>query len=145
MHIYYHICAGKNPAVFLPILLFYLPVLFFLFDTTAKTLSFLLVVIFLKLASLKFSSCNLPQVSFWKNIIYCLIMKICVHKYKQSLILFHLFGMMIIFWGLMKITGNADGVLKHSKESMLLSLLLTYWGRKVCILKLALYLWKNLI
>ena len=32
-------------------------------------------------------------------------------KQKQSLVLFHLFGMIITFRGLMKITGNAYGVL----------------------------------
>ena len=32
-------------------------------------------------------------------------------------------------------TGNAYCVIKLFKESMLLRLLLTYWGRRVCILK----------
>ena len=39
-----------------------------------------------------------------------------VQKQEQSLILFHLFGLMITFTGLMKITGNDYGVTKHSKE-----------------------------
>ena len=32
-----------------------------------------------------------------------------------------------------KKTGNAYGVIKLFKESMILRLLLTYWGRRVCI------------
>ena len=35
----------------------------------------------------------------------------------------------------MKKTGNDYGVIQVSKESMLLRLLLTYWGRRLCILK----------
>ena len=40
----------------------------------------------------------------------------------------------------MKKTGNAYGVIKLFKESMLLRLLLTYWGRRVCILKVVMLL-----
>ena len=36
----------------------------------------------------------------------------------------------------MEKTGNAYGVIKNFKESMLLRLFLTYWGRRVFILKL---------
>ena len=43
--------------------------------------------------------------------------------------------MMITFGGDMKKTGNAYGVIKLFKESMLLRLLLTYWERRVRILK----------
>ena len=35
---------------------------------------------------------------------------------------------------------NAYGVIKLFKESMLLRLLLTYWGRKVCIFKVVMLL-----
>ena len=38
-------------------------------------------------------------------------------------------------WRLDEKNGNAYGVIKLFKESMLLRLLLTYWGRRVCILK----------
>ena len=44
----------------------------------------------------------------------------------------------------MKRTGNAYGVIKIFKESMLLRLLLTYWGRRVCILKVVMLLKTNL-
>ena len=44
----------------------------------------------------------------------------------------------------MKKTGNAYGVIKVFKESMLLRLFLTYWGRRVCILKVFMFLKKNL-
>ena len=37
-------------------------------------------------------------------------------------------------------TVNAYGVIKILKESMLLRLLLTYWGRRVCILKIVMLL-----
>ena len=37
---------------------------------------------------------------------------------------------MISFRGLIRITGNVYGVIKHYKESMILNLLLTYWGKK---------------
>ena len=40
----------------------------------------------------------------------------------------------------MKKPGNAYGVIKNFKESMLLRLLLTYWGRRVCILKVVMLL-----
>ena len=79
------------------------------------------------------------------NIIIYLTMKRYVLKQKQSLILFHLFGMIITFWGLMKITGNVCGVIKVSKESMLLRLLLMYWGKRLWILKVVMFLRKNLI
>ena len=39
-------------------------------------------------------------------------------------------------WRLYGKTGNAYGVTKVSKESMLLRILLTYWGIRVFILKL---------
>ena len=42
-------------------------------------------------------------------------------------------------------TGHSYGVIKFSKESMLLRLLITYWGRRVCILKLVMLLGKKLI
>ena len=35
----------------------------------------------------------------------------------------------------MEKTGNAYGVIKLFKKSMLLRLFLMYWGRRVCILK----------
>ena len=37
-------------------------------------------------------------------------------------------------------TGNAYGAIKLFKESMLLRLLLAYWGRRVCILKVVMLL-----
>ena len=40
----------------------------------------------------------------------------------------------------MKKTGNAYSVIKLFKESMILRLLLTYWGRRVCILKVVMLL-----
>ena len=45
----------------------------------------------------------------------------------------------------MKITGNSYGVIKLFKASMILRLLLTYWGRRVCILKVVKLLNKKLI
>ena len=44
----------------------------------------------------------------------------------------------------MKKTGNAYGVIKLFKGSILLRLLLTYWGRRVCILKVFMLLKKKL-
>ena len=61
------------------------------------------------------------------------------------MISFHIFGMIIASWLLLKTTGNAYGVLKHSKESMLLRLLLVYWGRGVCKLKVVMFLRSKLI
>ena len=37
-------------------------------------------------------------------------------------------------------TGNVYGVIKLFRESILLRLLLTYWGRRVCILKVVMLL-----
>ena len=42
-------------------------------------------------------------------------------------------------------SGNAYGIIQVSKESMLIILLLTYWGRRVCILKVIMFLRKNII
>ena len=42
-----------------------------------------------------------------------------------------------------KQTGNAYGITNVFKESMLLRILLAYWGRRVCILKVVLLLKKN--
>ena len=58
--------------------------------------------------------------------------KACAEKEKK-LVLFHLFEIIIAFRGLMKITANTYGVINHSKESMLLSLLIFYWGKRTCI------------
>ena len=45
----------------------------------------------------------------------------------------------------MKKTDNAYGIKQVSKEPMLLRLLLTYWGRRVCILKVVMFLRTKLI
>ena len=52
---------------------------------------------------------------------------------------------MIVFRGSMKITGNVYGVIKYYKESMILRLLFTYWGKRVCILKVVMHPCKNVI
>ena len=44
----------------------------------------------------------------------------------------------------MEKTGNAYGIIKLFNESMLLKILLTYWGRRVCIFKVVMLLKKNL-
>ena len=43
-------------------------------------------------------------------------------------------------WRLDEKTGNAYGVINVLKESLILRLLLTYWGRRVCILKVVMLL-----
>ena len=45
----------------------------------------------------------------------------------------------------MKITGNDYGVIKVFKESIILRLLLTYWGGRACILKVVMLLKTELI
>ena len=47
-----------------------------------------------------------------------------------------MFGVMITFTGLMEIFGNNYGVIKFSKESMILRLFLGYRVKRVCILKM---------
>ena len=42
-------------------------------------------------------------------------------------------------------TGNAEGVIQFSKESTLLRILLTFWGSRVCILKVVMFLMTNII
>ena len=42
-------------------------------------------------------------------------------------------------------TGNAYGIIQVSKESMILRLLLTYWERRVCILKVFIFLRTKII
>ena len=44
----------------------------------------------------------------------------------------------------MEKTGDSYGVINVFKESMLLRLLLTYWGRRVCISKVVMLLKKML-
>ena len=117
----------------------------FIDNVTSKTLSFLQVEIFLKLISLKFPSCRLRQTNLPQNFIRFSIRKIQVQKPKLSLISFCIFGMMITFWSLMKTTVNAYGVIQVFKESIILRILLTYWGRRVCILKVVMFLMKYLI
>ena len=41
--------------------------------------------------------------------------------------------------------GNAYGVIQVSKEWILLRILITYWGRRVCIFKVFMFLSKNII
>ena len=145
MHIITYLPQNNLTVFFLPNLPLSCQCYFFPANFTAKTLSFLQVVILIKLTSIKFPSCHLLQVNNCQNFIFCLITKIHAQKQKQSLILFHLFGMMITFRGSIKIIGNAYGVIKNSKESMLLRLLLTYWGRRVCILKVVMHLRTKII
>ena len=101
-----------------------------------KIFHFLQVEHFLKLISLKFSSCCLPKFNLLQHFIRFSISKIQVQKPKLILISFHLFGAMITFWGLMKKTVNAYGLIQDYKESLLLRIFLTYWVRRVFILKL---------
>ena len=75
---------------------------FFLANLTAIIISVFIYYNLLKLPSLNFSSCLLPQVNHYQNFICCLIMKIHVQKQKQSLILFHISGMMITLTELIK-------------------------------------------
>ena len=100
---------------------------------------------FPELISLKFLSCRLPQANLLQHFICYSISKRQAQKPKLILISFHIYGMMITFWGLMKKTGNDYDVIQVSRESMLLRILLTYWGRKVSILKVVMFLRKNLI
>ena len=120
----------SNVSYFLPILLL-------------KLFHFLQVGIFLKLISLNFQSCWLPQVNLIQNCISLSISKRHVQKQKLSLIIFHLFWMMIIFLGFTREPRNDYAVLNYSKESMLLRLLLMYWERRVFIIKVVTLLRKN--
>ena len=90
--------------------------------------------------SLKFPLCHLPQANLLQNFICCSIMRSKVQKPKLSFISLHIYGMMVTFSGVMKKTGNFYGVSKVFKWSMILNLLLTYWGRRVRI-----FLSKNII
>ena len=97
-----------------------------------------------QLISVKFRSCSLPQANLLRNFIPIFNKEKQVQKPQLSWISFHLYGMMITFRGMMKKTGNDYGVIKVFKESMLLRLLLTYWGRRVCIFKLVMLIKKNI-
>ena len=91
---------------------------------------YLQVGYFFQLLSVKFTSCRLPQANLLQHLIHFSIRKRQVLKPQPSLISFHLYGMMITLGGSMKKTGNAYGVIKNFTESMLIRLLLTYWGKK---------------
>ena len=87
--------SSVNLAVFVP--------LFFLANNTSKTLSFFLQVGFLfQLISVKFTSCSIPQANLLQHFIRFSKSKIQVQKPQPSSILFHLYGMIIIFGGQMK-------------------------------------------
>ena len=141
MHGYYHIWKSFPCQWYHFICQCY----FFSTNVIDKTLLFFTGCNLSQVDIIHFSQCHIPQVNCFQNIIFCLIMKRHVQKHKQSLILFHPCGTMITFWGLMKINGNAYGILKYFKESMILCLLLMYWVRRVCILKFVMLLWTNII
>ena len=111
--IYFKRKLSKQILSMLP---FYLPIFLFLDNSTTQLFHFLLDEIFLKLISLNFWSYHLPQANLLQIFIRSSIRKIYVQKQKLSLISFHLFGIMITFWGLTKTTDNSYGVLKYSKE-----------------------------
>ena len=98
-----------------------------------------------QLRTVKFKSCYLPQANLLQHFIHFQIRKRQVQKPQPSSISFHLYGIMITLGGQMKKTGNAYGVINVFKESMLLRLLLTYWGRMIFILKVVMLLKINLI
>ena len=100
-----------------------------------KIFNFLQVEFLFQLISVNFTSCRLPQAIFLHNFIHFSIRKRQVQKPYLSWISFHLCGMLITFGGYMKKIGNAYGVIKVFKESMLLRILIKYWGRRECILK----------
>ena len=121
-HIFIHIHAWillymckKNQTLFLSILQFVSQYYLFLAVIIAKHLTFSTIDNFYQTVLIKKLSCHLLQVYCCQNIIFCLIMKIHVMRHKQILLLFHLFGVMFTWWGLMKITGNACGVIQVSK------------------------------
>ena len=89
--------------------------IFFLANINSKTVTFLQVEIVLELISLTFPSCRLPQANLLQYFIRFSISKRQGQKPKLSLILFHLYGMIITFWGLMEKNGNAYGVIQVSK------------------------------
>ena len=109
-----HMYPKNLTVVFLPRSLFSCQCYFFPANVTAKTLSFFTSCNFSQVDIINFPSCHPLQVNHCQNIIICSIMKIHVQKQKQSLILFHMFGIIIIFWGLMKITGKAYVVIQFS-------------------------------
>ena len=120
MHEYYHTCTQKYiTVIFMSMLPFSFQCYFFSVNVTDKILLSFNNCIFLKFPSLNFPSCILQQVNHCQIFIRCLIMKIHVQEHKQSLILFHPYGMMITFAGFMKITDNAYGVIKYCNESIL--------------------------
>ena len=116
-----------------------------------STLSLFLLTILLKLSLFyklnifQLISFCLLQSNLLQHFISFSIRKRQVQKPKLGLILFHIYGTMITLWGLMKKTDNNYDVIQVSKESILLRLLLTYWGRIVCILKVVMFLRTNLI
>ena len=88
----------------------------FLSNVTSRTVSFLQVECFLEFISLNFLSCGIPRANILQRLICFWISKRQLKKPKLSLISYHLYGMIITFWGLMKKTENAYGVIQVSKE-----------------------------
>ena len=123
----------------------YLTLYLFLPTIHLKLFHFLQVGFFLQLISWKFPLFCLTQTNLLQHFIIFSIRKRQVQKPKLGLTSFHIYGIMTTFGGLMKKTGNAYDVIKVYNESMLLSILLTYWGRRLCILKVVMLLSKNLI
>ena len=110
-----------------------------------KPFKFYKLIFFLELRSVNLLSCRLQQANIPQHFICYSIRERKLQKQKLSLISFHLYGMMITFWGLAKKTSNDYGVINVSKESMLLRLLIMYWEKRVGILKFIMFLCTKLI
>ena len=109
--------------------------IFFLSNNTSKTLSNFLQV--------GFSSVHIIKISFVLSTIsqFSSAFHLFFNEKKTSVETETKLDFISSLWDddhiqrLDEITGNANGVIKISKESMLLKLLLKYWRRRVCILK----------
>ena len=119
--------------------------LFFLANNTLKTFSFFYKLDFLfQLISVNVSSCCLPQANLLQNFIHFFNKENTSAETTTKLSFISSIWDDDHIWRLDEKTGNAYGVINVFKESMILRLFLTYWGRRVCTLKVVMLLKKNL-
>ena len=102
MHGYYPINIYIYLTIFCQCYLLFADVSSFLLMLLLNSFIFYKFNFSLELISLNFLSCRLPQSNLLQSFICYSIMKRQVQKPKLSFISFHLYGMMITSWGLMK-------------------------------------------
>ena len=94
------------------------------------------------MTALKFPSFRLPQANLLQNFILFSMRKTSAETEAKLDFISSIWGDHHIL-RLDGKTGNAYGVIQVSKESILIRLSIVYWGRRLCILKVVMFLRTN--